>query len=310
MKKNFIYGLGVVFVLLAMLGSCTTDNYSLGELTPPSNVQINTQIVGQDENNPNGDGSGDVIISVTGDNALAYKIDFGATSSVNLVPINGSVTKKFTTLGVNDYTLTVVAYGKGGAATNVTKNITVKSVFNPKPEIVEDLTGGSSKTWVIEKDVAGHFGVGPWQDSTSPIWYQAQPNEKADCCQCFYSASFTFTKNSANGSYSLSVSTPDGAFTKTGDLTTLPGIPSSGAEGCYSYDGGTSDFSFIPSSTGIPESISTQTSIELAGNSTFIGYGAVQKEYEILEITPDYIYLRVQGTETGNAWYMKLVPAS
>ncbi|MGB8705847.1 MAG: hypothetical protein WCD31_12525 [Gillisia sp.] len=310
MKKNFIYGLGVVFVLLAMLGSCTTENYSLGQLTPPSNVVINTQIVGQDADNPNGDGSGDVVISVSGDNALAYKIDYGTTSTTNLVPINGSVTKKFTNLGVNDYTLTVVAYGKGGASTNVTKDITVKSVFNPKPEIVEDLTGGSSKTWVIEKDVAGHLGVGPWEGSVSPIWYQAQPNEKADCCSCFYSASFTFTKNS-NGTFSLSVSTPDGAFTKTGGLTTLPGIPAAGDEGCYSYDGGISDFSFIPSSSGIPESTpSTQTSIDLSGNSTFIGYGAVQKEYEILEITPDYLYLRVQGTETGNAWYMKLVPAS
>ena len=28
----------------------------------------------------------------------------------------------------------------------------------------------------------------------------------------------------------------------------------------------------------------------------------LQKEYEIMVITADYMYLRVQGTETGNAW--------
>ena len=86
----------------------------------------------------------------------------------------------------------------------------------------------------------------------------------------------------------------------------LPGIPATGDEGCYSYGGGTSAFSLIPSSTGIASSISTQTSIELAGNTTFIGYGATLKEYEILSISPTAMYLRVQGTETGNAWYIKL----
>jgi hypothetical protein len=44
----------------------------------------------------------------------------------------------------------------------------------------------------------------------------------------------------------------------------------------------------------------------LAGTNTFIGYGSLQKEYEILSVTATAMYLRVQGTETGNAWYLKL----
>jgi hypothetical protein len=51
---------------------------------------------------------------------------------------------------------------------------------------------------------------------------------------------------------------------------------------------------------------STKVAIALSGNSTFIGYGAVQKVYEIMSIDANYMYLRVQGTETGNAWYLKL----
>jgi hypothetical protein len=66
--------------------------------------------------------------------------------------------------------------------------------------------------------------------------------------------------------------------------------------------------SFAPSSSGIAASATTGTSILLAGNTTFIGYGAVQKEYEILSIDESHLYLRVQGTETGNAWYIKLIP--
>jgi hypothetical protein len=63
----------------------------------------------------------------------------------------------------------------------------------------------------------------------------------------------------------------------------------------------------VPSSSGIAASTpSTKTAIQLEGVNTFIGYGAVLKEYEILAITATSLYLRVQGTETGNAWYIKL----
>lgn len=310
MKAKIIYGIGAMLTLLLILVGCTNEDYSLGDLDAPSNIVVNTEIVGQDEANPYGDGSGDVNISVDADDALAYKIDFGTASTINLVPFNGEISKKFTTNGTNDYRLTVVVYGAGGSATTVTKDITVYSVFTPDPQLVSDITGDGSKTWVVDKSVAGHFGVGPWTDaSASPEWWSAGVNEKVDCCNCFYTATFTFKKEGEN--YMLEVDAPDGAFTKTGDLTTLPGIPDAGDEGCYDgYSGGTSPFSFVPSITGVAASTpSTKTSIELAGNDTFIGYGAVQKEYEILEVQEDYLYLRVQGTETGNAWYLKLTPA-
>jgi hypothetical protein len=284
----------------------------MGDLTPPSDIVINTEIVGATTASPNGDGSGDVKITITAKNALAYKVDYDANTALDLVFLpTGSVTKKYTTLGVNTYRITAVVYGKGGTSSTITKDITVRSDFTVNAAIVTNLTGGTSKTWVVDKSVAGHFGVGPWAGSVTPEWWSASINEKVACCNCFYTASFTFAKDAATNTYSLKVITPDGAFTKTGALTTLPGIPASGDEGCYSYAGATSAFSFIPSSTGIAASTpSTQTSILLAGNSTFIGYGAVQKEYEIMVLTSTYMYLRVQGTETGNAWYLKLKPLS
>ncbi|SDR87248.1 hypothetical protein [Christiangramia echinicola] len=306
MKAKIIYGLGSLFTLLIVFVGCSDPEYSIGELAAPTNIVINTEVIGQSDSDPYGDGSGDVKISVDADNALAYKIDFGTSPEPNFVPLTEEVTKKYTATGVNDYIITIVAYGAGGTATNVTKEITVSSQFNPDPKIVEDLTGDGSKTWVIDRNNGGHFGVGPYDNaSTTPEWYSATANEKADCCGCFYSASFTFNK-SESGDYTIAVATPDGAFTKTGDLTNIPGIPAAGDEGCYDYVGATSAFSFAPSSTGISDS---QTAIVLANSSTFIGYGAVLDTYEILEITPDTLYLRVQGTETGNAWYLRLVPA-
>jgi hypothetical protein len=296
------------FAMLLVIGSCKKKEYSMGNLTAPSEVTINTKIIGVDATHPNGDGSGDVEITLAGKNALSYKIDYDAGDGIDLAFLsNGKTTKKYTKIGLNTYRITVVAYGPGGTATTVTKEIQVRSDFIPSPAIVSNLTGTGSKSWKVDKDIPAHFGVGPWSTtSVTPEWWSASVNEKVSCCNCFYTASFTFTQVSA-GNYTLTIATPDGAFTKTGSLAGgLPGIPSSGGEACYSYGGGTSAFSFVPSGSGIAASSSTKTAILLSGNNTFIGYGAVQKEYEILSISANSLYLRVQGTETGNAWYIKL----
>lgn len=306
--KNLINSIILIFSIILVMGSCKKQEYQMGALTAPTDVAINTTIAGVDANHPNGDGSGDVTISLSGKNVIAYMIDYDASDGINLELLeSGIAKKKYTTLGLNTYRITVVAYGPGATATTVVKDIQVQSNFTPDAQIVTDLTNNASKTWKVNKDVAGHFGVGPWSSSSvTPEWWSAAPNEKVNCCNCFYTASFTFTKTPSG--FSLAVSTPDGAFTKTGSLAGgLPGIPSSGGEACYSYSGGTSSFSFVPASSGIAASTpTTGTSIKLAGVNTFIGYGALLKEYEILTISPTDMYLRVQGTETGNAWYLKL----
>jgi hypothetical protein len=313
--KNIKYTIGVIILLVAIIAGCKEDTYEFGELVAPSNLEINADIIGISDANPNGDGSGNVVINVSAKDAITYHIGFNKIddfSAVNYkVVASGTLSHKFTDPGVNTYRISVIAFGPGGIATNLTKDITVRSDYVPDPEVVTAITNDNSKTWVVDKDVPGHFGVGPWGEK-SPIWWTAGINEKADCCNCFYTAQFTFTKN-ANGTYLLTVNAPDGAFTKTGSLTNLPGIPSSGDEGCYSeYTGGSSSFNFVPSSSGIAVDDtypSTQIAIKIASNDAYIGYGALQSEYEILVAQSDYLYLRVQGTETGNGWWLKLKPA-
>jgi len=299
----------LVITLLLVLGSCKKKDYKMGSLTTPTNVAINTVIKGQDATHPNGDGSGNVDISLTGQNVLAYHIDYDAADGIKfeLLP-TGKTTYQFASDSVKTFRITVVAYGPGAASTTVTKDIRVKFTYNPDPAIVTNLFGAGSKTWKVDKTVAGHFGVGPWDaSSVTPSWWSAGVNEKVACCNCFYTATYTFAKGSDGNT--LTVAAPDGAFTKTGDLANgLPGIPSTGAEACYSgYTGGTSSFVFLPAKSGVAASApSTKVAIALSGNTTFIGYGAVQKLYEIMRIDENYMYLRVQGTETGNAWYLKL----
>jgi hypothetical protein len=295
--------------LVIALASCKKQEFQMGDLTAPTDLVINTTIAGKDATHPDGDGSGDVNIEVTGKNVLAYYIDYIAADGINLELLpSGKVTHKYTSIGVNKYRITVVAYGKGASATTITKDIQVRSDFTPDASLVDALIGTGSKTWRVNKDLPAHFGVGPWNTtSVTPEWWSAAPNEKVGCCNCFYTASFTFAKSASTGTYSLTVASPDGAFTKTGALAGgLPGIPGAGGEGCYNYAGGSSPFIFVPSGSGISASVSTKTAMMLNGNNTYIGYGAVQKEYEILSISNTTMKLRVRGTETGNAWYITL----
>lgn len=309
MTRYTKYTFHIALLVLLCVG-CKKKDYTMGALIAPSDIVISTSIVGQSSSMPDGDGSGNVVIKITGNNALSYKIDYDAADGISLQHLpSGTVTRKYTRVGVHTYRITVVAYGTGAAATTVTKDIQVRSDFNPDPALVDNLVGSGTKTWSVDKDVQGHFGVGPWSvTSLTPEWWSAPPNDKAGCCNCFYTTTFTFTRVMPANTFTLTVVSPDGAFTKTGALAGgLPGIPASGGEACYAYNGGTSPFSFVPSGSGIPASApSTQTAIQLGGNNTFIGYGALAKEYEIISITATTLKLRVQGTETGNAWYLIL----
>ena len=132
----------LVFALLLVICSCKKNNYSLGSLSAPSDVVIGTTIIGVDATHPNGDGSGDVVIALTGKNVLSYKIDYDAADGISLdfLP-SGKITKTYSKNGLNTYRITVVAYGSGGTATTITKEIQVLSIFNPDPTIITNLTG-------------------------------------------------------------------------------------------------------------------------------------------------------------------------
>ena len=191
-----------ILAILLVMGGCKKTSYKMGDLAAPSDIVINTEIVGQDATNPNGDGSGDVNISLTGKNVLSWKIDYNDNDGITLEHLpTGRITRKYTTIGLNTYRITVVAYGPGATSTTLTKEILVKSTFIPSAEVVDNLVGSGSKTWKVNKDLPGHFGVGPWSPSSvTPVWWSAAPNEKVACCNCFYTSTFTFTKD-AGGNY-------------------------------------------------------------------------------------------------------------
>ena len=170
----------LLFLAIIFIG-CQDDDPTLGEFTTPTNLQVTAEIVGQDANNPNGDGSGEVIFTAIANNAITYKFVYpngGAQVAPSGVdsPIGPN---SFSTLGVNTYVVTVLAYGTGGNSTSTTISVDVLATYAPPSELLDLLVGDGTKTWRVKSEANKHFGLGPVGGLVPCEWYGAGPGEKA-----------------------------------------------------------------------------------------------------------------------------------
>lgn len=163
------------FLALALATSCQEDDATFGEIVAPSNIQIAVNIEGVDAENPNGDGSGVVNFSTTADNAISYQYSYnGAVSSAPA----GMQTYNFAILGLNTYTVTVTAFGTGGASSSETIEVDVLSLYEPPADLITMLTSNSSRTWRIKSEQPGHFGLGAIGGAFNGF-FSAPPEDKA-----------------------------------------------------------------------------------------------------------------------------------
>ena len=163
--KIFIASLTVfVFVSCEIDSFAENDEYSFGDITAPTNVQISASIVGVDTDNPNGDGSGEVNFSGSADNAITYKFVYDGQETLSP---DGNVKYTFSKLGLNKYTVTIVAIGKGGTTSSTAVTVEVLVTYSPPAALVSALTTG---TWRIKAEEWRHMGVGP-SDAPEPWWW-------------------------------------------------------------------------------------------------------------------------------------------
>lgn len=288
----------VMFMLLVLFTGCTKEEYAIGDLKTPSNLVLNAQLVGQSTGAPYGDSSGVVNFSVTSDNAITYHFDFGDGSRVENIP-SGTTSHKFGRVGIFNYTVTVTAYGPGGAASTISQAITVSYKYELNPDIITALTNNASKVWITDKATAGHFGVGP-NSSFGPDWYAAGPNTREPCA---YDDEITFVKSGAN---SISMNADNkGQTMMIGAATAFYGV--SGGDGCYPLNtGGTKSLAFSEASSSSTPAVSTRVQFTVPGNG-IINFGTGGTSYEIIAITDNSLFIRNIGAD-GNAWYQKLKP--
>jgi hypothetical protein len=291
----------ISFVFLAVilgLSSCEKKEYSFGDLTAPSNLTLEATVVGTNTDNPDGNGTGRVFISLTANDKISYKVNFGDGDS--LILHSDTLTYKYKTPGTNEYTLTVNAIGTGGTTSTISTKVKVFVAFKIPSYIVEALTANTSKVWMIDKNVAGHFGVGP-TSSFFPDWWQIGANDAVKAAA--YDDEVTFAKDELDNIH-MTVDNKGQSFL-TGAATSFYGF--SGADGGYALvTGQTKKLGFMDATSASTSSNSTRIQFTVPGDGIII-FGTGGTTYEIISVSSTSLFVRNIGAD-GNAWYQRLVP--
>ncbi|WP_348810355.1 glycoside hydrolase family 16 protein [Flavobacterium maritimum] len=152
--KNHLFLSGLLFIVSAVflaLLSCSDSNSSEATVTvKPSNLSVAPTLVGANEQNPNGDGSGTVHFNISANNAVSYKIALGNGETKELT--NGDFTYTYTTSGTNTYVIYVSAYNSGqfvSSSISVTVFVKPKLVWSDEFNIdgAPDATKWSFQIW-------------------------------------------------------------------------------------------------------------------------------------------------------------------
>ena len=283
--KSLLVITGLVFT------SCETEDHEFGDIVNPTNLQVSADLVGADENNPNGDGSGTVNLTAVADNAITYKF---VSNGVETMAPSGMITYNFSNTGLSTYEVTVIAIGTAGVVSNTSISLDVLVLYSPPQELLDALYTNS---WRVKAEEAGHLGVGP-SDGNEPIWYAAAAFDKVDTA--LYDDRYTFSSDGT-----LSIETFGAIFGKKTpiDLDYPNNTP-------YTADDVQNDeYFYYPAedyssmwSVSAPGGVE---SINLSPNGYLGMYVGGNRSYTILERSSNYLHLRTIGMD-GNAWYMKL----
>jgi hypothetical protein len=283
--KSLLVITGLVFT------SCETEDHEFGDILNPTNLQVSADLVGADENNPNGDGSGTVNLTALADNAITYKF---VSNGVETMAPSGMITYNFSNTGLSTYEVTVIAIGTAGVVSNTFISLDVLVLYSPPQELLDALYTNS---WRVKAEETGHLGVGP-SDGNEPIWYAAGAFDKVDTA--LYDDRYTFSSDGT-----LSIETFGAIFGKKTpiDLDYPNNTP-------YTADDVQNDeYFYYPAedfssmwSVSAPGGVE---SINLSPNGYLGMYVGGNRSYTILERSSNSLHLRTIGMD-GNAWYMKL----
>ncbi|GGZ78114.1 family 16 glycosylhydrolase [Algibacter mikhailovii] len=308
--KYKYYGLGLFLALAMIFTGCQDDDQTFGAVKIPTNVTLTAEIICEDCTDADGDGSGLVNIVATASGALAYKFDFG--DGFTETNQTGKVTHRFTSVGVNTYTVVVNAVGTGGVQSSTTMNVTVRSDFEDI-EAKDFLSGGSgnSKTWYWAADKPSNIALGSNVkdspnpgDHTFPTFFNSDPFHPDKLCM--YDAELVFTQD-ADGNLT---------FQQVVGQAYVPGT----VAGALGVDGDTCHGSDVAPALGIESSVALIPSSSIAtedaqdpsyrGTSIFLSDGGFMSWYcinslfEIITITNSTLYVRVvDGVDPGLVWY-------
>lgn len=332
---KYISNIGKCLLALLIITGCQEEDQEFGDITAPSNLVLNITIQGQDENNPNGDGSGIVQFSARADNALGFRYEFGDGSDSEPAP-NGDAEHRYTIQGTETYSVTVIATGTGGATSTRSEVIDVFSAFddvelralltgapltqNSAGEDVIDIDAAVSKTWYFATDQEASYGVGPSLDFDIeingqpsqyffPAFFPAPPNFpcETETQDCLCDDQLTFTLSPDN-SLTFTLDNMGSTLFNEGHQAVVGGDGSQAD--CFEFDTsgvknvslapGTVDWSLIPD-PNFETPRGTQFTLSDGG---FMGYFVSANTFEIVSVTEDTLQVRcIDGLNPILAWY-------
>ena len=249
----------------------------------------------------------------------SFEVYFKVKNLYTLKGLKEDSTVSFTYADTGFYNIKVVALTKGAATsertdtvhitnkkiiipvindTTTTPKDTVKPIVDkptPSSEFVKMLTNDTNKTWAVDFEIPGHFGVGSLDRDTPELW-SAGVNDKANVG--IYDDRYNFTKAGV-----FTHKTNNTIFGKGKYLTDFD--PALSVDGDYTLTGN--------SAADYSESVTyeVQDSKEYINFSTkgHMGLYLGSHKYEVLNRTNDKMYLRYIGKD-NLAWYVKIKAVS
>ncbi|MEO6348495.1 MAG: glycoside hydrolase family 16 protein, partial [Aquaticitalea sp.] len=301
--KKFKIGFAIIFIATLLVWSCQNDDPTFGDIIAPTNIVVSADIVGQDADNPYGDGSGVINFSAHADNAITYK--FITTGGQQVAP-SGNAAITFNNIGINTYQVSVLAIGTGGITSSTTIEVEVLVTYEAPQDLLDKLVGDGSRAWRIKSEKPKHFGLGPVGGNIPAEYYGAGPEEKAgagmyDDRYVFNSdGTFTLITNNTNDD---PTNNPEGTvFGRDPFVMELGGVGGGEQQGAdilnYPYNDHTDQWSIIA-----PGGVET---IVLTGNA-FIGYytGGNHK-YQIFDrsVSNELLLTTVDGNGEFSWWFI------
>jgi PKD repeat protein len=128
----------ITLLSLLVFMSCSSDDGAgpTNEVVKPSNLSITANVVGKDNENPNGDGSGEVSFTISASNATSYKV---LINNQTLTLTQNEFTYKFTDSGTKAYTVIVSAYnGLNFVSKTISVTVYVKTIDNNMQLVWQD----------------------------------------------------------------------------------------------------------------------------------------------------------------------------
>ncbi|WP_305038964.1 PKD domain-containing protein [Fulvivirga maritima] len=284
--KNYIY-IFLSFAWLAVV-SCDPqedDDFGLGTAPTTADVQFSVAPSAENEN---------ILVFTNQSPGFKAIWDFGNGTGSEGDVVRGTYPVEGT------YTVTLTIYTSGGSASNTqTVEIAATDPSLLDIPIYNMLTGGpdnlEGKTWVVDANNAGHFGVGP-VDGDSPSYYAAPANDKAG--SGLYNDEFTFTLDG----FGYVQDTKGDVFINTQQAGNFPGAYENAGDFTAPYD----------ANEGLTWTISEGADgiqTMRISNNGFIGYYTGVSTYQILSLEEERMVLKFEdAADPSLAWFETLIP--